>query len=53
MGGNASVNELLPAKKCQKDIGETVKHEERICNEAETARELTYLGDRVSAGEGF
>ena len=27
-----------------------MEQEEKICNEVETVREFTYLGDRVSAG---
>ena len=30
-------------------VQDSVKHEE-LCNEVETVREFTYLGDRVSAG---
>ena len=29
-----------------------MEHEERLCDGVETAREFTYLGDRVSAGGG-
>ena len=29
-----------------------MKREERLCDEVETVREFTYLGDRVSAGGG-
>ena len=39
-------------RKCDGDIGEAVKQEERLCDEVETEREFTYLGDRVSAGGG-
>ena len=39
----------LARRKCQGDIGETVKQEEKLCSEAEKVREFTYLGDRVSA----
>ena len=31
---------------------EAVEQEERSCDEEETVTELTYLGDRVSAGRG-
>ena len=29
-----------------------MEHEEMLCDEVETVRELTYLGDSVSAGGG-
>ena len=29
-----------------------MEQEERLCDEVETVREFTYLGDRVSAGGG-
>ena len=29
-----------------------MEHEEKLCDEVETVWELTYLGDRVSAGGG-
>ena len=29
-----------------------MKQEEKVCDEVETVREFTYLGDRVSAGGG-
>ena len=35
-----------------KKILEAVEQEEKLCDEVETVREFTYLGDRVSAGEG-
>ena len=37
-------------KKYEENIGEGVQQEERSCDEVETVREFTYLGDRVSAG---
>ena len=40
---------------CQKyagNIGESVEQEEKLSDEVETVRELTYLGDTVSAGGG-
>ena len=36
--------------KCEGNIGEIVEQEEKLCEEVETVREFTYLGDRVSAG---
>ena len=29
-----------------------LEQEEKLCNEVETERELTYIGDKVSAGGG-
>ena len=29
-----------------------MEQEEKLCDEVETVKELTYLGDRVSAGSG-
>ena len=37
-------------RKCEGNIGEAVEQEEKICDEVETVREFTYLGDSVSAG---
>ena len=38
---------------CQKNLhAENVEQEEKLCDEVETVREFTYLGDRVSAGGG-
>ena len=36
----------------EEDIGEAVEQEEKLCDEVETVREFTYLGDRVSADGG-
>ena len=36
----------------KENIGEAVEQEEKLCDEVETVREFTYLGDRVSAGGG-
>ena len=38
--------------KCEGNIGEAVEQEEMVCDEVETVREFTYLGDSVSAGGG-
>ena len=38
--------------KCERNIGEAVEQEEKLCDEVETVREFTYLGDRVSASRG-
>ena len=37
-------------RKCEGNIGEAVKKEEKLCDEVETVREFTCLCDRVSAG---
>ena len=42
----------LACRKCEGIIEVAVKQEERLCDEVETVRESTYLGDRVSAGGG-
>ena len=34
------------------NIGEAMEHEEKLCDEMETVRELTYIGKRVSADGG-
>ena len=34
------------------NIGEVVEQEENLCDEEESVRAFTYLGDRVSAGGG-
>ena len=39
-------------KKCEGNIGEAVEQEETLCDEVETVREFTYLGDRVCADGG-
>ena len=38
--------------KYKENIGEAVDQEEKLCDEVETVREFTYLGDKVSAGGG-
>ena len=42
----------VTCRRCEGNIGEVVEQEERLCDEVETVREFTYLGDRVSAGGG-
>ena len=37
-------------KKCESNIGEAVEQEEKMCDEVETVRKFTYLGERVSTG---
>ena len=39
-------------RKCDGNIGESVKSEEKLCDEVEIVQEFTYLGDMVSAGGG-
>ena len=39
-------------RRCEGNIGETMKQEEKVCDEAETVQKFTYLGNRVSAGGG-
>ena len=34
--------------RCEGTIGEAVEHEEKLCDEVETVRGFTYLGDMVS-----
>ena len=41
---------ICTCRKCEGNIGEAVDQEEKLCDEVETVREVTYLGDRVSAG---
>ena len=42
----------IACRKCKGNIEETVGKEVKLCDEVETVREFTYLGDRVSAGGG-
>ena len=37
-------------RKCEGDIEEAVKQEEKLCDDVKTVREFTYLGDRMSSG---
>ena len=46
------VSRNFTCRKCKENIGKAVEHEEKSCDEVETVRELTYLGDSVSAGGG-
>ena len=39
-------------RRCEGNIDEAVEQEEKLCDEAETLWEFTYLGDTVSAGGG-
>ena len=58
-GGCAGVKMVTPmfsrnftCQKCDGNIGEAVEQEEKLCDEVETVIKFTYLGDRLSAGEG-
>ena len=42
----------LTCRKYEWNIGEAVEQEERLFDEVKTVRELTYLGDWMSAGGG-
>ena len=48
----AKFSRNLTSRKCEGNIGEAVKQEEKSCDVVETVREFTYLCDRVSAGVG-
>ena len=39
-------------RKYEWNVGQAVEQEEKLCDEVETAREFSYLGDRESAGGG-
>ena len=56
-GRCAGVKRLTPkfssyftCRHCEGNIGEAVEQEDKLSDEVETVWELTYLGDRVSAG---
>ena len=42
----------VACRKCERNIGEAVEQEEKLCDEVESVSEFTYVGDRVSAGGG-
>ena len=46
------LSRYLTCRKCEGNIGEAVEQEEKLCDEVETARKFTYLGERVSASGG-
>ena len=50
--GNLEVFLFLGCSKCEGHTDEAVEQEEKLCDEVETVREFTYLGDRVSPGGG-
>ena len=39
-------------RKCEDNVGGPVEQEEKLCDEVETVRGFTYLGNRVGAGGG-
>ena len=42
----------ITCRKCEGNIGEAAEPEENLCDKVEAGREFTFLGDRMSAGEG-
>ena len=50
--GNSEVVKEITCRKCYENIGEAVEQEEKLCDEVETVKEFTYLGDWVSAVGG-
>lgn len=38
--------------RCEKGVGGVVEQEEKLCDEVESVKEFTYLGDKVSVGGG-
>ncbi|XP_006819864.1 uncharacterized protein LOC102808533, partial [Saccoglossus kowalevskii] len=38
--------------RCKNGVGRVVEQEEKLCDEVETVKEFTYLGDKVSVGGG-
>ena len=42
----------LACIKCEGNIGEALEKEEKLCDEVETVRKLTYIGYRENAGGG-
>ena len=50
--GDSRVFKKFCIKKCEGNIGEAVEQGETLCDEVETVREFTFLGDMVSAGRG-
>ena len=50
--GDSKVFKTFALRKCEENIGEAVEQDEHLCDEVETVRQSTYLGDRVSAGGG-
>ena len=50
--GDTKVFKKFDMTACERDIGKAVEQEERLCDEAQTVREFTYLCNRVNAGGG-
>ena len=50
--GDSKVSKKFLCRKCEGNIGKAVEQEEKECDDVETVREFTYLGDRMSAGGG-
>ena len=50
--GDSKVFMKIDMHKSEGNIGEAVEQKEKLCDEVETVREFTYLGDWVSAGGG-
>ena len=52
-----SVTAMFPrnyaCRKCVRNAGEAVEPEDKVCDEVEAVRKLTYLGGRLSAGGGY
>ena len=48
----SKVFEKFAHTKYEENIGESVEQEETLCDEVESVRQFTYLGDMVSAGGG-
>ena len=46
------ISRNFTCRKCEGNIGQAVDQDETLCDEVETAKEFTYLGDRMSAGGG-
>ena len=50
--GELKVFKISACRKCEQNNGKAVEQEEKLFNEVEAARELIYLGHKVSAGGG-
>ena len=51
-GVNPKFSCRFACRKSEENIEEAMEQEEKLCDDVETVRELTYHGDRVSAGGG-
>ena len=45
--GDSNFFRHFTCRKCEENIGEAVEQKEKLCDEVETVREFTYLGDGV------